>query len=69
MSIYLTDDGTLDTVLKCDRCGEEFRFNYSPEWAIDGPEPTDGQNEAAYSDFVAESISEVEDEHTCPEPE
>ena len=27
MSIHLTDDGTLDTVLRCDECGEEFRYD------------------------------------------
>ena len=28
MAIELTDDGTLDTVLRCSDCGEEMRYNY-----------------------------------------
>lgn len=28
MSFSLTDDGTMDTVVRCDECGEEVRFNY-----------------------------------------
>lgn len=28
MAITLSDDGTLDTVLRCDECGDEFRFNW-----------------------------------------
>ena len=27
MAIHLTDDGTLDTVLRCSECGEEMRYN------------------------------------------
>ncbi len=33
MSIELTDDGTMDTVLRCSDCGEEMRYNYD-----NGPE-------------------------------
>lgn len=33
MSIELTDDGTMDTVLRCTDCGEEMRYNYD-----NGPE-------------------------------
>lgn len=29
---YLIDDGTLDTVIRCE-CGHEHRFNYNPEGA------------------------------------
>jgi len=35
MAIQLTDDGTMDTVLKCSKCGEEMRYNF------DGAEDTD----------------------------
>jgi hypothetical protein len=31
MAIELTDDGTMDTVLRCSDCGEEMRYNYDPE--------------------------------------
>jgi hypothetical protein len=30
MAIELTDDGTMDTVLRCSECGEEIRYNYDP---------------------------------------
>jgi hypothetical protein len=29
--ITLTDDGTMDTVLRCSECGEEFRFMFDGE--------------------------------------
>ncbi len=29
--LYLTDDGTMDTVIMCDDCGEEMRYNPDPE--------------------------------------
>lgn len=29
MAIELTDDGTMDTVLRCSDCGAEMRYNYS----------------------------------------
>lgn len=28
MTIQLSDDGTMDTVLRCSDCGEEWRYNY-----------------------------------------
>ena len=28
MAICLTDDGTMDTVIRCDACGKEYRFNF-----------------------------------------
>lgn len=30
MEIELTDDGTMDTVLRCSECGAEMRYNYEP---------------------------------------
>lgn len=53
MAITLSDDGTFDTVLRCDECGEEFRFNW------DGA-PSDDDN----ADELA-CIAEVESEHEC----
>lgn len=47
MSHSLTDDGTLDTVIRCDDCGHETRFTYDngyndgygdPKVYQDGPE-------------------------------
>ncbi len=48
--ISLTDDGTLDTVLRCDTCAQEFRFNF---------------DEGDYDAWVEECVAEVSDEHTC----
>ena len=28
MAIELSDDGTMDTVLRCNECGEEMRYNW-----------------------------------------
>lgn len=63
MAIVLTDDGTLDTVLRCTECGEEFRFNYFPdEQGVDEDTRTDTE---IYDDFVQSCIEEVEVEHEC----
>ena len=52
--IKLADDGTLDTVLRCAECGEEFRGTWLPDDDSD-----------SYAEWVAEFIREVEDEHEC----
>lgn len=68
MAIELTDDGTLDTVLRCSECGEEFRGNFD----ANGPnpftkEPTEADARVAYDAWVADFIQEVTEEHTCGE--
>ena len=65
MGMELIDDGTLDTVIRCMDCGEEFRFNY----AI-GMEDHDGSDGVAGSDadyeaFVASCFDDVLAEHEC----
>lgn len=65
MSIVLSDNGTLDTVLRCEDCGEEFRYNYEV-----GAPPTDAQEagcapEDTYDDFVQWAIEDAESEHEC----
>jgi len=59
--IELTDDGTLDTVLRCTECGEEFRFMY------DGATDTADEDAAvaAYDAFVDECVADATDEHEC----
>lgn len=59
MAIVLCDDGTLDTVLKCTECGEEFRLNYDP----------DLMRQIDYDEFVQSSIEEMAEEHVCHEGE
>lgn len=66
MAIKLTDDGTLDTVLRCSECGEEFRYSYAnSDWPDPGTEdaPT---LEAAYDAFVEWAIEDATNEHECP---
>lgn len=65
MAIELTDDGTLDTVLRCSECGEEMRYNYA-----DGPDDDSGTDDgtgsiAAYDAFVQWAIEDAESEHEC----
>lgn len=36
---YLSGDGTLDTVFRCDRCGEAIRYTCDP----DGPDWASGE--------------------------
>lgn len=47
----LGDDGTLDTVIVCNRCGQELRFNF------------DG--DGGYDAFVAWCFETAADEHDC----
>ena len=60
--IELTDDGTLDTVLRCTKCGEEFRYNFDPAM----PDTIDDIAED-YDAFVEWAIEDAESEHECPE--
>lgn len=69
--IELTDDGTMDTVVRCRVCGAEARYNYDPEsW-----EPTEGPAngrvpaEQNYDDFVAWAIEDFDSEHDCEDTE
>jgi hypothetical protein len=49
----LTDDGTLDTVLRCRTCGAEVRYTYDP--APDSDE--------TYDDFVAWARTDADETH------
>lgn len=64
--IRLGDDGTMDTVLVCSKCGEEFRYNFEPS-----NDPVDDENDddgpEAYDDFVKWAISDATEEHECPD--
>jgi hypothetical protein len=56
VTIYLTDDGTLDTVLACSDCREEFRSNYaSGDW----------DDDYTYDQFVDDFIEEINADHEC----
>lgn len=62
MAFILTDDGTLDTVLRCEDCGEEVRYHYDPE-TDDYPAGDDATD--AYKTFVKWAIEDAESEHEC----
>ena len=66
MAIRLSDDGTMDTVLMCEDCGEEMRYNYDPN--DDGPD-FNGSPETGYDAFVAWAIEDAESEHECEQEE
>jgi hypothetical protein len=55
VSIIEIDDGTLDTVLKCTKCGEVFRGNWMP-----GESPED-----SYTSSVIWFVTDVEQQHVC----
>ena len=64
------DDGTLDTVLACDTCGQEERYTW------DGDHGQYGCKEDAYPGhcdcyecFVASAIEDRNDLHECPGPQ
>lgn len=57
----LEDDGTLDTVVACDGCGELFRYNWDG-----GDEGDERDEEAAYQRFVEWALSDAATEHVCP---
>jgi len=66
MAIQLGDDGTLDTVVFCTECGEEFRGTWDGGAMDDGhgfPVLLDGDSR---DDFVKWMIADVTAEHECP---
>lgn len=80
MAIELTDDGTMDTVLRCSECGEEFRFNYDPAepitvhcqshdshipGCVECEQVAEQDCADGYEAFIEECIEEIESEHEC----
>lgn len=57
--MQLSDDGTLDTVIRCSECGAELRYNFDPS-DCDG-NPSGG----TYEDFVETAIDDATEEHNC----
>lgn len=70
MAFELTDDGTMDTVVRCADCGAEMRYNYQTgaDDPTDTAEASDADADAMrlYDAFVDECIADAESEHTCP---
>lgn len=52
--MFLTDDGTMDTVIRCADCPAEYRYNYlSVE-----------DNDETYEEFVERCLDDAEALHT-----
>lgn len=67
MAFRLTDDGTMDTVVRCEHCSEEVRFNYAMEDAGE-PECTHGKSDGCqdcYDEWVEQCCVDAEDDHEC----
>ena len=68
MAFYLTDDGTLDTVVRCEHCGHEERFNYDPS-----PDPFDidpnADADTLYDTFIDACCERAAEDHECTEVE
>jgi hypothetical protein len=60
---HLGDDGTLDTVIVCNGCGAELRFNYNYDTCdTEDDTRTDDQR---YDDFVMWCIDDAAETHEC----
>ena len=67
--IQLTNDGTLDIVLRCSECGEELRYNSCEEaWDQFAKTPTEDTKQA-YDAFVDWAIEDATNEHECSAPD
>ena len=66
-TIELSNDGTLDTVLRCSECGQEFRGNYGAACRYPDESATDAERFADYDAFVESFIEDVADKHECNE--
>lgn len=72
MSFFLSDDGTLDTVVVCEHCYEEVRGDYATASEATSDSPgcehcyhADSGCEQCYDAFVDELIQKAEDDHEC----
>ncbi len=66
--IQLSDDGTMDTVIRCTECGQEYRFNYDGgmDNGTDENQPQREQDALdAYDAWVDDCIAGIEAEHVC----
>lgn len=62
---YLSDDGTMDTVVTCEDCGQDARYNWGGECGHEnGEHPNEGD---CYDAFVEWALEDAETEHECEE--
>lgn len=59
--IRFGDDGTFDTVLVCNDCGAEARYNYDPADATESLQAAD----QAYDAWINWAIEDFDSEHEC----
>lgn len=64
MAFKLGDDGTMDTVLVCENCGKEVRFNYDG-MQEETEETTDADREEDYAAFIIGCEHDADSEHEC----
>jgi RNase P subunit RPR2 len=62
MAFRLSDDGTLDTVVVCEECGEELRYNHNLSFSVD-------ENTETYQEFINWCLKDAEKDHVCEEGE
>ena len=66
---YLIDDGTLDTLVKCDTCDEEIRFDSNGLGAAASEGLSDGGTPYTDDELdhmrVKDALEQAETEHTC----
>jgi RNase P subunit RPR2 len=55
MAFKLSDDGTLDTVVTCEDCGEEVRYNYG----------YDAPKDLTYDEWVEWCLKDAAEDHEC----
>ena len=67
MAIELTDDGTLDTVLRCTECGQEMRYTYTPDEPTERLSRDRDLTDAGkdYEAFVNWAIDDAQHDHVC----
>lgn len=67
MAFSLGDDGTMDTVVYCDDCGQEERFNYDGDINMfyEGINMTPEKMEADYQAWVKGCCEEAAETHEC----
>lgn len=65
--IFVIDDGTLDTVLECADCGEQFRFTFALSEQTCGHvrHSTERGCEACYIEWTLECLAWAHSEHEC----
>lgn len=61
-NFYLSDDGTMDTVVTCKDCGRDCRYTF------DGEVPTnDAPDRDAYDCFIEWCFEDASETHECLE--